>query len=325
MQFGVIGLSYKTAPLNLLERFSQICKARFGSGVHPLHTPETVLLSTCNRVELYFSSGELSKSHTALLERLRPHMGEPFEQRLYSFFGRDCLMHLSEVTAGLKSRLIGESDIQGQVKRSYLASAQAKALPSSLHYLFQKSLKNGKEVRRLFPTPKGTPTLEREVAGEMERWEGAKRVLLIGASSLSKKLLHLIKRRYAITLATRNPERAEEIFDGDIRGWEVIEDIRKFDVIITATCHKFPLIQGASPRPHLYIDLSLPHLIDKSVLLTPSSRLITLDHLHQSVEKKRTSFFQDVKLKQETLIRKVDYQMQRVGKTPFAPSLSLCH
>lgn len=138
LRIGVIGLNHKTAHLALRETFARAA-LRLQNEMGLFFPHATIVLSTCNRTEIYFSSPDLSECHSELLSFLRSeHLDEPFEHRLYSYFGIDCLSHLCLVASGLDSAIVAETEIQRQVKMSYLRSSERAQLPSSLHFLFKK-------------------------------------------------------------------------------------------------------------------------------------------------------------------------------------------
>src|SRR5690606_30288580 len=111
---------------------------------NPFFPYPIVILSTCNRAEIYFSGEDLAAVHSHLLSFLRAGVDVPFERTFYSFFGIDCFFHLCKVASGLDSAIFAESEIQGQVRVAY---ANAKKLSSCLHFVFQKALKISKEIR----------------------------------------------------------------------------------------------------------------------------------------------------------------------------------
>src|SRR3989344_5631616 len=100
LRVGVIGVNFKTAELPLREAIAK--SAQSLAGERSLFFPcPTVLLSTCNRTEIYFSADDLAQVQSELLSLLRRQVAEPFEHRLYSYFGIDCFAHLCRVAAGL--------------------------------------------------------------------------------------------------------------------------------------------------------------------------------------------------------------------------------
>src|SRR5262245_52879886 len=102
MRFGVVGINHKLADLKLREKLAKACQNRFlSSSFHGDH--HFVLLSTCNRTEFYFSSDDLAETHSYLLRILRQDVEDDFDQKLYTYFGTDCFLHLTRVTSGLDS------------------------------------------------------------------------------------------------------------------------------------------------------------------------------------------------------------------------------
>ncbi len=124
MRIGVVGINHRLAGLELRDSLARICQKKFGSDriTHSNHS--FILLSTCNRTEVYFCSDNLPESHSYLINALRGDVSEDFDQKLYSFFGSDCFLHLCRVTAGLDSAIVAETEIQGQVKTAYEKAAQ---------------------------------------------------------------------------------------------------------------------------------------------------------------------------------------------------------
>ena len=95
MRIGVVGINYRLAELKLREALARTCQRRFApSNIHPAeHT--FILLSTCNRTEVYFCSDNLTESHSYLINILRNDIDEEFDQKLYAFFGSDCFHPVS--------------------------------------------------------------------------------------------------------------------------------------------------------------------------------------------------------------------------------------
>lgn len=255
---GVLGVNYKTAHLALREAIARA--ATFLSGERAVFFPHpTVLLSTCNRTEIYFSSGNLAEAHSDLLSFLRTQMDESFEQYLYSFFGIDCFFHLCRVTAGLESAILGETEIQRQVKTAY---ANARNLSSSLHYLFQKTLKVSKEVRSKFKF--STPTLYGAL-WRLAEWQN-RQILLVGNSMINRGLISFLLHKGAgnITLCTREPSnvRIEGIRAVDRR---ILTNWQEYDVIVCAGAAEGYLIQGRGSKKQIVFDLGVPRNVDPNV------------------------------------------------------------
>ncbi|MCC6128026.1 MAG: glutamyl-tRNA reductase, partial [Chlamydiae bacterium] len=146
LQIGVLGVNFKTASLDLREKISRHARALSEEKSFSFHSA-VIVLSTCNRTEIYFAGDNLPRIHGDLLALFRSAIDTPFEPHFYSYFGLDCFTHLCRVSSGLDSAIMAETEIQRQVKVAYERASQRSLLPSSLHYVFQKALKVGKEVR----------------------------------------------------------------------------------------------------------------------------------------------------------------------------------
>src|SRR5438132_1115680 len=119
MRVGILGTNFKTASLGVREALSLACQKKMPAFSEIVRKYACVILSTCNRVEIYFSAPDLAEAHSEILQVLKEEIQTPFEHQLYSYFGLDCFMHLAHVTAGLDSAIVAESEIQRQVKTSY--------------------------------------------------------------------------------------------------------------------------------------------------------------------------------------------------------------
>ncbi|MBP9841674.1 MAG: hypothetical protein KBC64_04540 [Simkaniaceae bacterium] len=267
MDVGLIGMDFKSAPLPLREEFALICSRRFREF--------GVLLETCNRTELYFTGEQIPLIQIQLLEILREEMGKPFEFALYSHFGRDALLHLTRVTAGLESGIIGETEIQGQVKRAYQKRIQEIREP--LHTFFQKSLKMGKEVRHLFPTPKVTRGLE-EIIGGLASGS----IMFVGNSVMNRRLMRSFETFRTCTMVSRS--------GGEV--WENIGAWKEYSLIIVATKasgYVFSGNPGPLERPVTLIDLSMPRNVDPAWQKYPGITLLHLSELEKQVVQEQAS------------------------------------
>lgn len=291
MRVGVIGINHKLACLKLREALAKACQRRFSLG----QQHACVLLSTCNRTELYFSDSDLAQAHSNLLAILRREIAEEFDQRLYSYFGVDCFQHLCRVTAGLDSAIVAETEIQGQVKGAYEAAADCMDLPSEIHYLFQKALKIGKRVRSALPIKPGLPDLEHSIFKEgMSYFSNASqlKILCIGASEINKKIIAYLKKKQMqnITLCNRTCRHAHEVaaaYDIAMLNWNKLEQWHHFDWVIFGTKSPHYLItkehipQTISRK--LVMDLSVPRNVDPIIAHDPRVTLLNIDELNQTL------------------------------------------
>jgi glutamyl-tRNA reductase len=287
LKIGVLGLSHKTANLAFREEAARGANALAGERAlffpHPM-----ILLSTCNRTEIYFSAHDLSEAHSDLLAWLRRYMEWPFEHRLYSFFGIDCFAHLARVTAGLDSAIVAESEIQRQVKVAYETAAKLMELPACVHYVFQKALKVGKQVRRQFAFTGGALTLCRAV------WEIANtyldvtraKILLIGYSEINRGMAQFLAQRGVseMSLVTRTPSRVS-LAGCTTFGRSELARVSSYDLVIAATHSDHHLIEGPLSSRPLIFDLSVPRNVDP--LLGQKTPLYNIEMLHHWIEQKK--------------------------------------
>lgn len=296
MDVGVIGINHKSAELALLEDFSKVCQRHFGQ--KGAHNFPFILLSTCNRCEIYFSSEELCETHSYLLNVLREDISYPFEHNLYSYFGKDCFFHLACVTSGMDSAIIGESEIQGQVKRAYEMASLAKfnTLSYELHFLFQKSLKIGKEVRtRLSLTPALT-TIEEAVLGASTHLldnHTHLKILLVGLSEINQKVLKKFKKKgfNDITICNRTLEKAISMGLPFLHWEDLFHKWYDFDLVIFGTkSPEYLLTLESLPTKatrNVIIDLSMPRNVDPKLSKQSGITLLNLENLAKSINRKR--------------------------------------
>lgn len=270
LNIGVLGINFKTADLQLREAM-----ARGAQNLHFFHHP-IVVLSTCNRTEIYFSAEDLASAHSDLLAYFRNVIEVPFEHRLYSYFGMDCFAHLCRVASGLDSAILAETEIQRQVKVAY---SQGKELPSCMHYAFQKALKVGKVVRNHLDVT--GPTLY-STLWQLTEWKN-KRILLVGYSEINRGFASFLMHKgiEGFSLSTRYPEsvRIEGIHVYDR---SILERWQEYDLIVCASKAEEYLIAGRSDASHCIFDLSVPRNVDPEVGKTAT--LYNIDQLGSQSE-----------------------------------------
>lgn len=279
LSIGILGINYKTADLGLREAIARGAESL--SGEKALFFPyPTVLLSTCNRTEIYFSAEDLALAHSCLLAHLRAQIVEPFEHRLYSYFAIDCFVHLCRVTAGLDSAILAETEIQRQVKVAY---SKGRNLPSCLHYVFQKALKVSKEVRNQMDLRRGGPTLYGTL-WQLAKWRKEK-ILLVGYSEINRGLISFLIHKGVenMTLCTRNPDQVA-IEGVQIVGRNILARWQEYDVIVCASKADNYLIHGRGEKKHIIFDLSVPRNVDPKV----EALVYNIEQVNQLIEQKRS-------------------------------------
>jgi glutamyl-tRNA reductase len=317
MHIGIIGINHKLADLLLREAIAKACQRRF-SLENPLHDGSIVLLSTCNRTELYFSAEDLVLAHQKILSILKTEVEIDFEQKLYTFFGLDCFLHLAKVTAGLDSAILAETEIQGQVKCAYEAGAALRTLSKDLHFAFQKCLKIGKEVRHGFEKFTSAPDLRHALFKTAKDHFGQTLppVLFVGASEINLKIAQFLKQKGVKNIAFSN--RSEAVFpylikefNASVLPWNQLNDEwEKYEIVICATKCPHYILQNKIEKngDKLLIDLAVPRNIDPA-LSSDSIKLLNIDDLQQLLDARKEALTESLEHSEDTIRTQVIRQI----------------
>lgn len=323
MRVGVLGINHKLASLHLRELLAKICQRRLHPGLSAHGQHSFVLLSTCNRTEVYFSSEDLAETHSYLLSILRHDVNEDFDQKLYSYFGQDCLLHLCRVTAGLDSAIVAETEIQGQVKTAYESAQEYDRLPFELHYLFQKSLSIAKKIRVVLPLKPGLPDISHAVfqTGQyLFKEKTDPKILFIGASEINEKVLMFLKSKQLsqISLCNRSKgpsERLAKKYDIQTIDWKELNNWHTFDWIIVGTKAPHFLIKKdclsqVQLDQKLIIDLSVPRNVDPIIARHPQITLLNIDQINRRLKIRRKSLSDSLLIAEQLVIENINSQMK---------------
>lgn len=323
MRVGVLGINHKLAGLELRELLAKICHRRLhpGQSTHGEHS--FVLLSTCNRTEVYFTSEDLAETHSYLLSILRQDVSEDFDQKLYSYFSQDCLMHLCRVSAGLDSAIVAETEIQGQVKQAYETAQQYHRLPFEIHYLFQKSLGIAKKVRSVLPTKPGLPDIGHAIyqTGQyLFKNEADPRILFVGASDINETILAFMKSKQLtnITLCNRTKETGLEVaekYQVAFAPWEELGNWHGYDWIILGTKATDYLLHdgiaaNAKMSQKLVIDLSVPRNVDPRLAKHPCVTLLNIDQINRRLKIRRKNLSNALQIAEGMVVDAITHQMK---------------
>lgn len=321
MRVGILGINHKLADLKLRETLARVCQRHFGAANLQHEGHSLVLLSTCNRTEVYFSSEDLAETHSYLLQILRQDIREELDQKLYSFFGYDCFLHLARVTSGLDSAVIAETEIQGQVKGAYEFAAEFLSLPAELHYLFQKALKTGKQVRSSLLMKRGLPDVEHAIHSSGSHFFGLKqpKILFVGASEINRKtLIHLNNRNAGkISVCNRTQEVAEDwsaTYGVEMLPWQELHSWHTFDWIIFGTKAGDYLITPdhipqAMCEQKLIVDLSVPRNVAPSTACDKRVTLLNIDQINRSLRIRRRRLIDNLIQAEEQLAEAAKLQV----------------
>ncbi len=300
MRTGVLGVNHKSSELSLREMLAKACQRQLSRETRIAQELSCTVLSTCNRTEIYFSSEDLAFAHTRILSCLRDEVTEPFEHKLYTFFGSDCFFHLAAVTSGLDSVIVGESEIQRQVKQAYETTALYYRLPSCMHFLFQKSLKIGKQIRS-----KGAVGRKQQVLPGMilqiSQWFFEdlhnRKILFVGNSEINRKAIAYFKQKRCndLTLFTRGTLAAQELqqeYGISIFDWSQLNAWKGYDLVICGTNHTQYVLSSQQLEENnlstkLIFDLSVPRTVDPQLGRHPHLTLFNIEELGKLIDQKR--------------------------------------
>ncbi len=286
---GLFGLNHKSAPIEVREKFV-FCEEdikRFVPLLKAKGVLGAVVLSTCNRTEIYFELEETNRASDfdivgdTLIEyrKVSPEVRTHF----YQMKNDDAVRHLFRVISGLDSMALGEYQVVSQIKDAFSICRQYEHCSSVLYKLFHDALKTGKQVRTETSLNKGAVSISYagvELAGKKLKKLSSHAVLLIGAGQTGElTLLNLIKKECTqFTVVNRTQEKAIELADkyhckvGNLD--ELDELLKSHDIVITSTASKKPLIsrelvnkamEARNHRPLFFIDLSVPRNVAKEV------------------------------------------------------------
>jgi len=313
MTLLTIGINHQTAPVELRERVAFADHALPGA-LAALRTldgvREVVLLSTCNRTELYASvngDARVLDAWMASHPADDPSMRQDLGAYLYRHEGQAAVRHLFRVATGLDSLVLGEPQILGQVKQAWAAARTAGTLGGELDRLFQRAFVTAKRARtdtRIGANPVSVASTAVRLAQESFARPGHSVALLVGAG----ETIELVARHLAqsgvkqLLVANRTLAHAQELasrYGGVALPLEELQrHLADADIVFSATASREPVItrshvEGALAarrrRPMLLMDLAVPRDIDPAVGGLPDAFLYTIDDLERAVEHNRAS------------------------------------
>ncbi|WP_338038439.1 glutamyl-tRNA reductase [Neosynechococcus sphagnicola] len=224
MNIVVVGLSHKTAPVEIREKLSipetQTESASAQLQSYP-HIEEVAIVSTCNRLEIYLVTSETEQGVREVTQFLSEHSKIPMaalRQHLFILLHQDAIMHLMRVASGLDSLVLGEGQILAQVKQTHKLGQQFNSIGRILNQLFKQALTAGKRVRTDTSIGTGAVSIS-SAAVELAHIKTQNlvdcRVAIVGAGKMSRLLVqHLLaKGASRIVILNRSLERAQELAD----------------------------------------------------------------------------------------------------------------
>ena len=311
MEIVLVGVNHRTAPVEVRERVAFTAEqARRAS--EELRSrgilEESLILSTCNRSELYGVPPESCHDSAAVLSEFfgsfHAVRDEEIRGSIYRNYDRDAVRHLFRVAAGLDSMMLGEAEILGQVREAYRAAHELGATGPVLNRLFQGALEVGKRVRtetELGARPMSVASAGVKLAERIFGKLGNRSALVLGAGEMSDQVVGQLRDRgiAQLLISNRSRERGEELarrFGGQVIPWDslaaslaapdiVVSSVAAENVLTHAVLEKAMAARGN--RALFLIDLGVPRNIEGSVAGLYNVYLYNIDDLTQVVEQNR--------------------------------------
>ncbi len=345
-----LGISHKTAPVALRERlaFTEGLAVEFAQQLaESPEVHEAVVISTCNRTEIYLVVGDPVQAESdvlGLLARRASIRPTELAQEIYSPRNCEAARQLYRVTAGLESMILGEGEIQGQVKRAYEAAMKAGTTGPLSNRLFAAALTTGKRVRSetgigssRVSVPSVAVDLAQDVLGDLAE----RRVMLLGAGETSELTAQALAHQGVGTIfvANRHADRALSLaqrFGGSVVGLDKLpEQLLEADIVVSSTSSPHPIVgseelalvmaqrRGRGGRaPLLLIDIAVPRDIDSRCGDIDGVTLYDIDDL-QAVVQRNLGARREIVPQAEQIVEEEIHRFARwLGQAETLPTVS---
>jgi glutamyl-tRNA reductase len=341
----VVGLNHKTTPIEWRERLhfpTDTLEGPLEKLAQYTKGGERVILSTCNRVEIYGHVQHLAHGSSRLQQFLSDYHGvvaDTLTPYLYVYHGAEALRHLFRVVSSLDSLVIGESQIAAQVKEAFAIARRANATGAVFNHVFERALAVAKRVRtetRLGEQAVSVSYAAVELAVKIFQDLSAKTVLILGAGEMSELTArHLISQGVRrLLVANRTPERAMELAS-KLQGQgvalaELPTYLHKADIIVSSTgaagiiIHRADVQRALKLRKHrsmCFIDIAVPRDIDPAVNTLDNVYLYDIDDLQHVVEENRKTRARAAVLAETIIAREVEDVLQWFDEQQVVPAV----
>ncbi len=341
-----LGISHKTAPVSLRERlaFSEREAEEFSRvAVATPEVREAVVISTCNRTEVYLVVGDPVQAEGDVLGLLARRAGiRPTElaEAIYSPRNCDAARQLYRVTAGLESMIVGEAEIQGQVRRAHETAIRAGSSGPLTNRLFAAALRTGKRVRSetaigasRVSVPSVAVDLANSVLGDLQ----ARHAVILGAGETSELTARALAEQGAGTIfvANRHADRAlslAERFGGTVVGLDKLPDqLLAADIVLSSTASPHPIVgreelelvmTQREQRPLLLIDIAVPRDVDPACAELEGVTLYDIDDLQAVVARNLTSRAEEVPRAHEIVEEEIRRFARWLGQLDALPTIT---
>ncbi|HTM63401.1 MAG TPA: glutamyl-tRNA reductase [Gammaproteobacteria bacterium] len=307
MSIFVIGINHKTAPVTLREKVyfeTEKLALYLQDIIHRGAAHEAVLLSTCNRSELYCDANDISAVRSWFCAQNVNLIAE-LDSALYIYRDEEAVSHIMKVACGLDSMIIGEPQILGQMKAAYSESCTAGAVGALFHRLFQQVFQAAKEIRTTTAVgacPVSVVSSAVRFVREKSQDFANANVVLVGAGDTTELMMRYLKPYLLkpLTLVNRTLEKASSLID-EFGGSAYSLDrlpcvLARADIVFTATGSAVPIItkkmlhesmQARPYKPIMMVDVAVPRDIEPDAAEIENVQLYCIDDLKAIIEKNR--------------------------------------
>ena len=324
MPLVAVGLSYKSAPLELLES-SAVPREHSAEAVRALvehgAISEAVLISTCNRVEVYVGGEDEDAAAEAVrniwVERCRVDP-RALDEGLFTHRGDAVASHLFRVAAGLDSMIVGESEILGQVRQGFRTAAESGAVGSELEPLFRHALRTGKRVRSETELSRHAGSVAAAAVNLLPAQLGRMRVVIVGAGRIAEMcaeaLLAAGLPAGELVFVARSSERARPIAEqhgaADAPLADLGRELAGADAAVCCTAAVGAVVDaavvGKRERPLTLVDLAVPRDVDPAVGELPNVTLHDLAHVQAAAGGDESRLVESARLAEVIVAEEVD-------------------
>ena len=349
MSLVVVGLNHRTVPLSLLERVT-VDDARLPKALHDVmsneHVSEAVVLSTCNRTEVYVVA---EKFHPAVgdlrnfFAELSFSAPEEIADHLYIHDADAAVDHLFRVASGIDSAVVGEAEILGQTRRAWEIAQTEGAAGSQLNLLFRHALETGKRARTETSIGRHIASVSTAAVAMAAQHLGSlqgRSVLVIGAGEMGEGMVRAIMENGIsdLLIANRTPERAQEIAErlgGRAIGLdELPAALTKVDLLLTGTgansmiiehAHVDRVMQNRNGRDILVVDVAVPRDVDPAAGQIPGVTILDMDDLRAFADAGMAERKREVELVESMCAEEVNRYLSVRSAREVAPLVARLH
>ena len=328
MHISLVGINHRTAPIAIREKLA-ISAEKLYDSLSLLHSyiPQGIVLSTCNRTEVYTTDRYHHHAHEASINFFKNHLNMPeldLSQYIYVSNDREVVEHLFRVASGLDSMIIGEFEVLGQVRHALGVAEKAEMLNLPLRHVFQSAVRTGRRVRKETGISKNALSvssvavdLAARVVGDLRR----SKILVIGAGDVGRLVVKVAKERGVsrIVVASRTKEKASDLalkLGGiPVSLSNLVEELSTADIVVACSgaphrilnvCQVEDAMRKRPGLPMVIIDIAVPRDVEPAVRQVENVFLHNIDDLTEISNLNRKQRESEIQKAMETVTAEVD-------------------